>query len=164
MPHACTAGWAEVVSPRQMKSRRADSPPKGTAGITFLAEGAAHDHDISGRVAAQLRHAGVRLAVVIAAGAALTTTAAMSAAATTTAARIAADEQRHSPNTSRIASVRARVGERARSREPADVDNVRFLLFTSFHYVFCMFSWGETCNFSLENAIPKIFLRLRRAS
>ena len=122
--------------PPDVKSRRADSPPKGTAGITFLAEGAAHDHDISGRVAAQLRHAGVRLAVVIAAGAALTTTAAMSAAATTTAARIAADEQRHSTNTSRIASVRARVGERARSREPADVDNVRFLMFTSFQHVF----------------------------
>ena len=131
-----TAGWAEVVSPRQMKSRRADSPPKGTAGITFLAEGAAHDHDISGRVAAQLRHAGVRLAVVIAAGAALTTTAAMSAAATTTAARIAADEQRHSTNTSRIASVRARVGERARDPSESRIDNVGFLLFSSFQHVF----------------------------
>ena len=117
--HACTAGWAEVVSPRQMKSCRADSPPKGTAGITFLAEGAAHDHDISGRVAAQLRHAGVRPAVVIAAGSTSTTTAAMSAAATTTAAMIAAEEQHHSTNTSRIASVRARVGERARSWDPA---------------------------------------------
>ena len=103
-----------------MKGCRADSLPKGAASIIFLDKDAAHDHGISGRVAAQLRHAGVRLAVVIAAGAALTTTAAMSAAATTTAARIAADEQRHSTNTSRIASVRARVGERARSSEPAD--------------------------------------------
>ena len=68
-----------------------------------------------GSPAAQLRHAGVRLAVVIAAGATSTTTAAMSAAATTTAATIAAEEQHHSTNTSRIASVRARVGERARS-------------------------------------------------
>ena len=102
MPHACTAGWAEVVSPRQMKGCRADRLPEGAAGITFLAEEAAHDHDISGRVAAQLRHAGVRLAVVIAASATLTTTATMSAAAATTAAKIAAEEQHHSTNTGRF--------------------------------------------------------------
>ena len=119
-----------------MKGCRANSLPKGAESIIFLDEDAAHDHGISCRVAAELRHAGVRLAVVIAAGATSTTTAAMSAAATTTAATIAAEEQHHSTNTSRIASVRARVGERARSREPADVDNVRFLLFTSFQHVF----------------------------
>ena len=103
MPHACTAGWAEVVSPRQMKGCRADSLPKGAASIIFLDEDAAHDHGISCRVAAELRHAGVRLAVVIAAGAAMATTAAMSAAAMTAAARAAAMGQRHSINTSRIA-------------------------------------------------------------
>ena len=49
-----------------MKGCRADSLPKGAASIIFLDEDAAHDHGISGRVAAQLRQAGVRLAVVLA--------------------------------------------------------------------------------------------------
>ena len=53
----------------------------------FLDDDAASDHGISGGVAAQLRQAGERLAVVIAAGAATATTAAMSAAAMTAAAR-----------------------------------------------------------------------------
>ena len=86
-----------------MSGCRANSLPKGAASIIFLDEDAAHDHGISGRVAAQLRQAGVRLAVVIAAGAATATTAAMSAAAMTAAARAAAMGQRHSINTSRIA-------------------------------------------------------------
>ena len=86
-----------------MKGCRANSLPKGAASIIFLDEDAAHDHGISGRVAAQLGQAGVRLAVVIAAGAAKATTAAMSAAAMTAAARAAAMGQRHSINTSRIA-------------------------------------------------------------
>ena len=84
---------------------------------------------------------GVRPAVVIAAGATLTTTAAMSAAATTTAATIAAEEQHHSTNTSRIASVRARVGERARSSEqirasPASPTFTCLLHFTMFSVCF----------------------------
>ena len=86
-----------------MKGCRADSLPKGAESIIFLDEDAAHDHGISCRVAAELRHAGVRLAVVIAAGAAMATTAAMSAAAMTAAARAAVMGQRHSINTSRIA-------------------------------------------------------------
>ena len=85
-----------------MKGCRANSLPKGAASIIFLDEDAAHDHGISGRVAAQLRQAGERLAVVIAAGAATATTAAMSAAATTAAAKAAMDQQQ-STNTSRIA-------------------------------------------------------------
>ena len=86
-----------------MKGCRANSLPKGAASIIFLYKDAAHDHGISGRVAAQLRQAGERLAVVIAAGAATATTAAMSAAAMTAAARAAAMGQRHFMNTSRIA-------------------------------------------------------------
>ena len=60
VPHAFARqrpAWAEVVSPRQMKGCRANSLPKWAARIIFLVEEAAHDHDISGRVAAQLRHA-----------------------------------------------------------------------------------------------------------
>ena len=72
---------AEFVSPRQMKGCRADSLPKEAASIIFLDDDAAPDHGISSRVAARLRDAGERLAVVIAAGAATATTAAMSAAA-----------------------------------------------------------------------------------
>ena len=111
----CTAAWAEVVSPRQMKGCRANSLPKWAARIIFLVEEAAHDHDISGRVAAQLRHARRATGSRHRCRRNIDDTAAMSAAATTTAARIAAEEQRHSTNTSRIASVQ--VGERARSSE-----------------------------------------------
>ena len=127
------------------------------AGYAFMGQDPSNAPLSAWQVAAQLRHAGVRLAVVIAAGAALTTTAAMSAAATRTAARIAADEQRHSTNTSRIASVRARVGERARSSEPAMSTMSDFYLFTSFQHVFWMVFSEENCIFSLGNAIPKIF-------
>ena len=115
-----------------MKGCRADSLPKGAASIIFLDEDAAHDHGISGRVAAQLRQAGVRLAVVIAAGAATATTAAMSAAAMTAAARAAAMGQRHSINTSRIAWEEhewASALAIQASSEVTNVNNVRFLHF-----------------------------------
>ena len=114
-----------------MKGFRADSLPKGAGSIIFLDEDATHDHGISVRVAAQLRHAGERLAVVIAAGAATATTAAMSAAATTAAARAAAMGQWHSINTSRIAWEEHEWASARDSSESAesDVDNVRFLPF-----------------------------------
>ena len=115
-----------------MKGCRANSLPKGAASIIFLDEDAAHDHGISGRVAAQLRHAGERLAVVIAAGAATATTAAMSAAAMTAAARAAAMGQRHSINTSRIAWEEhewASALAIQASSEVTNVNNVRFLHF-----------------------------------
>ena len=115
-----------------MKGCRANSLPKGAASIIFLDEEAAHDHGISGRVAAQLRQAGVRLAVVIAAGAATATTAAMSAAAMTAAARAAAMGQRHSINTSRIAWEEhewASALAIQASSEVTNVNNVRFLHF-----------------------------------
>ena len=121
-----------VVSPRQMKGCRADSLPKGAASIIFLDKDAAHDHGISGRVAAQLRQASVRLAVVIPAGAATATTAAMSAAAMTAAARAAAMGQRHSINTSRIAWEEhewASALAIQASSEVTNVNNVRFLHF-----------------------------------
>ena len=86
-----------------MSGCRANSLPKGAASIIFLDDEAAPDHGISSRVAARLRDAGERLAVVIPAGAATATTAAMSAAAMTAAARAAAMGQRHYINTSRIA-------------------------------------------------------------
>ena len=115
-----------------MKGCRANSLPKGAASIIFLDEDAAHDHGISGRVAAQLRQAGVRLAVVIPAGAATATTAAMSAAAMTAAARAAAMGQRHSINTSRIAWEEhewASALAIQASSEVTNVNNVRFLHF-----------------------------------
>ena len=112
-----------------MKGCRADSLPKGAASIIFLDEDAAHDHGISCRVAAELRHAGVRLAVVIAAGAAMATTAAMSAAAMTAAARAAAMGQRHSINTSRIAWEEHEWASALAIKRVTNVDNVGFLHF-----------------------------------
>ena len=116
-----------------MKGCRANSLPKGAESIIFLDEDAAHDHGISCRVAAQLRHAGVRLAVVIAAGAATATTAAMSAAAIDDGGSKSSSDgpaALHQHEQDRLG--RARVGERARdsaSSEVTNVDNVGFLPF-----------------------------------
>ena len=95
----------------------------------FLDDDAASDHGISGGVAAQLRQAGERLAVVIAAGAATATTAAMSAAAMTAAARAAAMGQRHSINTSRIAWEEHEWASALAIKRVTNVDNVGFLHF-----------------------------------